>query len=108
MDGVFRVPTTRSCTFVPVFFIHLRNRLIEMPLKINMIIMATADTRAGVKRVFKIIFVFTVSMGITNIVPKRGQSIQRNLTPFSACRKRLSVVDSPHAKSETESTATGR
>jgi hypothetical protein len=51
----------------------------EIPLRINIIMMAIADTRAGVKRVFKIIFMFAVSMGIANIVPKRGQSIQRNL-----------------------------
>jgi len=113
-----------------------------------MIIMAIADTRAGVKRVFSIVFMFVVSMGVANIVLKTGQSIHRNLyqaafvvgildvllcTPssgyplvgvprylysisecdlalmsISACRKRLSVVDSPHANSETESTATRR
>ena len=51
----------------------------EILLRINMIIMAMADTRAGVKRVFKNIFMFTVSIWIANIVPKISQSIQRNV-----------------------------
>jgi len=73
-----------------------------------MIMMATADTNAGVKSIFKIVLIFIVSIGIVNIVLKRGQTIQRNLTPFSACRKRLSMVDSLHANSESESATTGR
>jgi hypothetical protein len=41
-----------------------------MYLNANMIIMATADTRAGAKRVFNIVFMFVVSIGIANIVTK--------------------------------------
>jgi hypothetical protein len=87
MEGVFSVPTTRSCTFVPVFFIPLRNRLIETLLRTNIIMMAIADTRAGVKRVFRTIFMFTVSIGIANIVPKTGQSIHTNICFFRLAGK---------------------